>query len=316
MKEKVALIKGNSRYENILKALKYIEKEMKKKLRKEKVIIKPNCVSDSVQLASTHVDAIRAVLDFLNSIKIKKVTIAEGSAYNTKKAFHNFNYFSLKNKYDVEFFNLNNDDFEEIEIYSRNGRKLKVGISKTILQASKKNSLISLALLKTHDSAIATFSIKNVAVGSLIKKTFLKYRIPIPFIRRIANRILTIRNDKAKVHQGPKAINKNIFEIYKHVKPTLSIIDGFVAMEGNGPIDGEPVKMNLALAGTNALATDIVASNLIGLSPEKIGYIYYAMKHEKLEQGDIKIVGNTTIKKEKRKFKLHRNYKQQLLWKY
>lgn len=309
-KIKVALLKGNSRYENILESLKLIEDSVTEKLKgKEKVIIKPNCVSDEIQKASTHVDAIKAVLDFLG--KDKRITLAEGSAYQTENAFKNFDYYALKENYNIDFVDLNNDDYEEISGFDRNLKPMKLGIAKTMLNA---DCIISLALLKTHDSAIATFGIKNVAVGSLIKKSLFPYRLENRFLRKVINRATAIRNDKTKIHQGPKAIHKNIFELYKKVKPSISIIDAFEAMEGNGPVSGSLVKMNLALTSVNALAADITAARLIGLNPKDIGYLYYCMQHENLT-ADIKIIGDTTIEKEKRKFKMHFTFPQQTDWK-
>jgi len=312
-KEKVSLFKGNSRYENILSCLEQIKPEILEKLKDRKnIVIKPNCVSDSVQLASIHVDAIRAVLDFLKQNNIKsKVIIAEGSAYQTKSAFENFNYHSLKSEYNVEFKDLNNDTFEEITIFNKESKPIKVGITKTLLDS---DCVISLALLKTHDSVLATFGIKNIAVGSLIKKTLFPFRVKNLFLRKVMNRALSIRNDKVKIHQGSKIINKNIFEIYKKIKPDISIIDGFEGMEGNGPVDGTPVSMKLALAGTSPIAVDIVASQLMGLNPDKIGYLYYILEYEKLNEKDIKVIGNTTPEKSKRKFKLHDNIKSQMGW--
>ena len=109
-------------------------------------------------------------------------------------------------------------------------------------------------------------------------------------------------------------MNKNLFEIYKKIKPDITIIDGFEAMEGNGPIGGTPVPMKMALAGTSPIAVDAIASQLIGLNPHDIGYIHHIMKHENLTEKDIKIIGNTNINKEKRKFKLHDNIKGQMGW--
>ena len=306
---KIALVKGNSRYENILNSLNLIKTDILEKTKnKHNIIIKPNCVSDSVQLASTHADAIKAVLDFLPP---KKITIAEGSAYKTEHAFENFNYYSLKENYNIKFKDLNEDKYKEIYIYDKNFNPLKIGISETMLDS---DCIISLTIPKTHDSAIITAGIKNVAVGSLIKTTWFPYRTEPQALRKIVNRLTSIRNDKVKIHQGPKAIHKNIFEIYKKIKPSISIIDGFEAMEGNGPIDGNLVKMNLAIAGTNPIATDIITAKLMGLNSKEIGYLNYIIDYEKFNLKKIKIFGNTTIAKEKRKFKMHETYPKQINW--
>ncbi len=310
-KIEVALIKGNSRYKNILDSLELIKEDIVKQLKhKNKIIIKPNCVSDKIQAASTHVDAIKAVLDFISPYA-KKIIIAEGSAYQTKTAFKNFNYYSLKENYNIDFIDLNHDEFEEIYCFNDQMEQMKIGIAKTMLNA---DCIISIALLKTHDSAIATFGIKNAAVGSLIKKTLFPYRLGNRLLRKAINRAAAIRNDKTKIHKGPKALNKNIFEIYKKIKPDISIIDAFEAMEGNGPIDGSLVKMELALAGTHALSVDMIAAKLIGLNPEDIGYLNYCINYENFNIKNIRIIGNTTIEKEKRKFKMHSTFKNQLSW--
>jgi len=312
MKTKIAISKSDSRYQNILDSLNLIQQEILEKLKNKKnIVIKPNCVSDEIQLASTHKDSIKAVLDFLKQNNIdSKITIAEGSAYSTEKAFENFRYYELKD-YNLEFKDINNDEFEEIQGFDKNQHPIKLGLSKTLLDS---DFVISLAIPKTHDSVIATLGIKNIAVGSLIKKTLFKHRIDNSLLRKIVNRATAIRNDKGKIHQGPKAINKNIFEIYKKLKPDLVILDAFQAMEGNGPIDGTPLDLKLAIASTSAIAADLAGLKLMSIKPDDVGYLYYISKYENLNQNDLEVIGNTTLEKEKRKFRLHDNIQSQKNW--
>ena len=56
-----ALIKGNDRSENIFKALKLIEDQVLSGIKGKQILIKPNFVQTSNQLAATHVDAIRGI---------------------------------------------------------------------------------------------------------------------------------------------------------------------------------------------------------------------------------------------------------------
>ena len=44
-------------------------------------------------------------------------------------------------------------------------------------------------------------------------------------------------------------------------------------MEGRGPTDGTPVKMDLIIAGTNVVATDATACRLIGVDPQNVKHI-------------------------------------------
>ncbi len=47
-------------------------------------------------------------------------------------------------------------------------------------------------------------------------------------------------------------------------KPTFNLLDGIVAMEGNGPTGGEPRKLGYLIAGINPFNVDIVGTKLIG----------------------------------------------------
>ena len=52
----VSLIKGKDRRENIKKSLEQISDDIRKNLKPGRIIIKPNFVSSSIQLAASHVD--------------------------------------------------------------------------------------------------------------------------------------------------------------------------------------------------------------------------------------------------------------------
>lgn len=85
---KVALVGKKGRYQNIIGALKLVGEDFTGELKvAERPLIKVNFVSDSNQLAATHVDAVRAVLDFLSPLTSQKILVAEASYGNTKKGF-------------------------------------------------------------------------------------------------------------------------------------------------------------------------------------------------------------------------------------
>ncbi|MCP8321444.1 MAG: DUF362 domain-containing protein, partial [archaeon] len=69
------------------------------------------------------------------------------------------------------------------------------------------------------------------------------------------------------------SVDKVIVDVNTVIKPVLTIIDGFIAMEGQGPIDGKPVKMDLIIAGKDVVATDAVASRVMGFDPRLIYHI-------------------------------------------
>lgn len=63
---------------------------------------------------------------------------------------------------------------------------------------------------------------------------------------------------------------KFFVELEEAVRIHYHILDGIVAMQGPGPVNGYPKKVNLLMASSNPLALDIVASRIIGYDPIKI----------------------------------------------
>jgi uncharacterized protein (DUF362 family) len=55
--------------------------------------------------------------------------------------------------------------------------------------------------------------------------------------------------------------------------PELAIVDGIVGMEGDGPINGTPRPFGALVMGNDPLAVDATCCRLMGLRPEKIGYL-------------------------------------------
>ena len=49
-------------------------------------------------------------------------------------------------------------------------------------------------------------------------------------------------------------------------KPVFCLLDGIVAMEGNGPTGGEPRKLGCLIAGVNPFSVDVVGAEIAGLS--------------------------------------------------
>ena len=80
----VALVKGESRRQNIAQALAAIDDQIRPGLRAKKyVVIKVNNVSTTNQLAATHADAIHGILDYLEPRFKGPVVVAESSAGDT-----------------------------------------------------------------------------------------------------------------------------------------------------------------------------------------------------------------------------------------
>jgi len=328
VKSKLALIKGPDRYQNITQALECIGEEIK--LPPDGLLIKPNFVSTTNQLAATHVEAVRALLDFLGSRYGGSITIGEGAGLtDTFEGFRVFGYEPLIEEYGVRLMDLNRDRWVKVEVYDRNLAPLELRLAKTAWESPYR---ISIGPPKTHDTVIITLSLKNMIMGSLIRDqrgknsalfNTLSRVTPswvkgAPFLEGLKRDVATtvLRSDKMAMHQGYPAINLNLYTLAKHIAPHLSIIDGFLGMEGWGPGDGEPVELQVAIASTDFLAADTVAAKLMGYDIDEIGYLYYC-KLKGLGAGDlekIEIVGNTRPEDCIRPFRPHPAYHQQLRW--
>ena len=286
----ISIVKGSSRYENIAQALDLIEEQIEFDLRgKHKILIKPNLVSTSNQLAATHVDGVRALLDFLLRFRIKEIIIAEGATIgDTFDGYRNYGYLDLRAEYGVELIDLNQDDYETIEIFDENFDPITVRVSKIALESDYR---ISISPPKTHDTVVVTLSLKNMALGSILKE------------------------DKGKIHQGYKAININIFKIGRLVFPHLAVLDGFEAMEGEGPCAGSKVDLKTAIASTDFLAADAVTTNIMGFNPREVGYLYYCdlAKFGTIDISNVEIRGSN-IDDVKKEFKPHSMYEAQKRW--
>jgi uncharacterized protein (DUF362 family) len=209
-------------------------------------------------------------------------------------------------------------------------KPIRIRIANTIVNSDYR---ISLCLPKTHDSVIMTASIKNMVMGSVVRSDSqlifsvlrklgrnIVRKLPFDYRKHITSLTATAENnDKLKMHQGFQAMNRNISVLSKDLMPNLSIIDGFEAMEGNGPMHGDKVKWGVALASTDAVACDILVAKLMGIDPNQIGYLKYCI--DSSNENDVvtnfeyfDIIG-FSIEECKRVFKLHENYNRQLNWK-
>ena len=339
MKPTVSLIKGDDRYANVSQALARISDDVAFD-GVQRVVIKPNLVSLR-QLSATHIDALRAVLDFVRARYEGSVAIAEGAALdNTFDSFAHFGFETLGDCYGIEFVDLNADDVVPVQVYNRHLRPITLHLARTVVESDLR---ISVGPPKTHDSAIVTSSIKNMVMGTLVNRTIAvpndraegeeskPKRSLLPLLDMLVPHWLRYSglahavmafiaanagSDKFAMHQGYPIINLNLANLAPWVWPHLAVVDGFLAMEGRGPTGGDPVDWRVALAGTDALAVDALTASLMGFDPRQIGYLRYCHQMG-LGEGDvaaIETVGNTTPKAVRRAFQPHPAYRQQQHW--
>lgn len=289
---KVSLVKGNDRREIVFQALKNIEDEVLASIGdKKRILIKPNFVSTTRDLAATHVDAVRGILDFLRPHYKHEIVVGESPAGRggSFEGFRNFGYMPLENEYGVKLADLNDQPFVYRYVFGSGHKPLPVRIISTFLDPE--TYIISAAKMKTHDRAVTTLSLKNVLLGA-----------PLNDGRK---------SDKPLMHTednfSPTAVlHFNMFHLAQEIWPDLGVIDGFVAMEGNGPVGGTPVDARVALASLDPLAMDTLTTKLMGFDPSKILYLT-SMAEAGMGQGDlakVQVLG-TPIEDCRYKFKPH-----------
>ena len=276
----VALIKGNDRRENIYKALKLIEDQVFADIGNKQVMIKPNFVQTSKQLAATHADAIRGILDFLRPHYKKDVLIGEAAATQegTFAGYKNYGYPDLaKEDARVKLVDLNLGNYQYR--YTLGDKNVPIPIRICSAFVNPDLYIISAAITKTHGFVSVTLSLKNVLLGAPVND----YKG---------------ESDKFQMHRGPHGepddiIHFNLFHMAQEVYPDLAVIDGFTGMEGDGPSRGTPVDSRIALASTDALAADTLGARLMGFDPKKINYLS-SMAAAGMGQGNldrIKVLG-------------------------
>ena len=98
--------------------------------------------------------------------------------------------------------------------------------------------------------------------------------------------------------------------------PSLSVIDGFEGMEGNGPINGTRVDHRVCVVSTDYVAAATVGASLMGIDPADVGYLTYlaAAKAGEFDLAKMEILGEP-VAKLARKYRLEASIERQLQWK-
>ena len=245
---------------------------------KESVLLKPNLVSTQVE-AVTKPDVIRALARLMKGAG-KEVLIGEGSAaapkfnvvgaeiFRTSRpdilnpmqqyVFEQLGYADLAKELHVPLVNLHSGDLVEVPtpggfVYN------KITIHKSLVDV---DLLCSVPMMKTHQMATVTLGMKNL-VGAF----------PGAVYQSIRGRM----HDEASRIE-PTAASAVVVDMVRANKLGLVIVDGSMAMEGNGPSMGKVFKMDVIIAGTNPLATDMVAASVMGFEPIEVPTFAWANK--------------------------------------
>ncbi|MBN1806643.1 MAG: DUF362 domain-containing protein [Sedimentisphaerales bacterium] len=133
-------------------------------------------------------------------------------------------------------------------------KNARVGISSIALDA---DVIINLPKFKSHQQLLATFAVKNM-FGCVSGKR------------------------KAIWHftKGGKMNDfcELLIDIYKFLNPALTIIDGVMAMDGFGPINGRTRPLGWLIGGTDPIACETICARLINIDHQEVPVIKTANK--------------------------------------
>ena len=304
MATKVGLAKTGRRRSNVFQALDNIRQDLTPRVR-EQVLLKPNFLSSTNQLASSHVDAMRGALDFLLSTPQppKEVIVAEGA--NEKfsgEAFQIFGYEALQAEYDIpiRLVDLHQEtEWAETNVFLAGREGDTVRMPKIVLDCP---CTISVAIAKTHDAGVVTLAMKNMIMGTLHKDD----RIKMHGYHSHADRVLP---------REAQTLNINLLRLSRHLKPDIAIVDGTVGLQGNGPGGTDSVPLGIAVVSGDVFAADAVTTKTMGFEPLEIGLFHYAneMGYGTADLNKIDIVG-PAVETVATSFKPHETTQQQFQW--
>lgn len=233
-----------------------------------RVLIKPNLTAEENLWEKgilTGPVFMQALVEEVQKANPAEVVIAEAIAIglNTKKAFAANGYEEVARATGARLMDLYDGEFEEIKTPA-GGLLKSVRVSREVLHA---DFFINAPVLKTHFASTLTAAMKN------LKGT-------------------TTYNEKKRFHY--LGLNKAVAELNAVLKPHLIVVDALIALEGDGPIAGTPVGLNLLLAGTNAVAVDTVAARIMDIDPAEVLSLSLAKEIGcGIEEKEIQVIGNS-----------------------
>ena len=130
------------------------------------------------------------------------------------------------------------------------------GVIDLARDALEADVIINLPKLKTHDQMLLTLGVKNM-FGCVVGLRKSEWHMRMGVSREMFARLLV--------------------QIYRRLRPDLTILDGIIAMEGEGPgRRGAPRRLNMIIAGSDAFAVDAAVCRMLGLEPARLPTLKWA----------------------------------------
>jgi uncharacterized protein (DUF362 family) len=205
------------------------------------VVVKPNlctAVPEKAQMSNTDPRIAFAVCELLLTRAAKVFVVeSDGLRQSAWEAFEVSGYRRLES---IGATLVNLSEAEEVEVELPSAGRVRLP---RLMQTC--DVFITLPVLKTHALTYFTGSIKN-QWGC----------VP--------------QYDRILLHQY---LNPMLAELHAIFKPQISIMDAIIAMEGRGPANGKPRRLDLLLASRDCVALDATAARLVGLDPQRCRHL-------------------------------------------
>ena len=208
----------------------------------KRVLIKPNFLlyKPPERAVNTHPEVIRAVATAVYAAGAARIQLADSPAVGKgSRVAKKLGLPALLEPLGVELV-----DFETPVQVDRPGGRGTIKLDRRVLDAEV---LLNLAKLKSHGLCGLTLAVKNCfgAVGGLGKARW-----------------------HMRCGRDVAAFAQMVVDVCRLVAPSLSLIDGIVGMDGNGPSAGRARPMGLLAASENPFALDRVVARVCGVRPE------------------------------------------------
>ncbi len=220
-------------------------------IRGRRVLLKPNLVETAVGRSdiNTNPAVMIAAVEAFRRLDAREVIVAEGQGHR-RDSWLVLDESGMGEALDaagVSYIDLNHDEFAAVDNLGGWTSLESLHLPKAVLDA---DWIVSVPKLKTHHWVGVTCAMKNLfgVMPGVV------YGWPKNVLHRCG-------------------IHESILDINATVKPALTIVDGIVGMEGDGPVMGSPIMVGCLIMGRNLTAVDATATRVMGLNPYGIRYL-------------------------------------------
>lgn len=211
----------------------------------QRVLVKPNLLAPypADRAVVTHHSVVEAVCELVIAAGATPIVGDSGAVGSTRFIARRSGLLPYLERNGIELI-----DFKESRTFENpkgiNFKKFEV--AEEVISA---DAVINVAKLKTHGQVMMTMAVKN-----------------------LFGTVIGMRKSQWHMRAGKDAryFARMLVELCYFIKPELSIVDGIIGMEGNGPSSGTPRKIGLIAAGADPVSIDRVLTDIVGLKADQV----------------------------------------------